>query len=97
MAPRKRKPKQETIPGTQSDRHKDIDAAADTYRELRDNAKELKEQVEQALVALKAAMVKHNLKAYPLADTDPAEEVVLEVAHEEVKIRRVKMPKELAE
>jgi seryl-tRNA synthetase len=93
MAPRKKKPTQTEIEATRSDRHKDIDAAADKYRELRDNFREIKEEVDAAKEAMKAVMVKHNLKVYPLEGTDPPEEVVIEVAHEEVKIRKAKGPK----
>jgi len=97
MAKARRSSKQETIPGSQIDRHKDIDAAADEYRELRDEAKSLKEKAEAAKEKMKTAMKKHGLKVYPLVDTDPPEEVVIEVEHEEVKIRKVKAPKDIDE
>lgn len=91
--PRTKKPEQIVIEETRSDRHKDIDAAADEYRELRDNLKDLKEQTETAKEAMKTAMKKHGLTVYPLVNTDPPEEVVIEVEHEEVKIRKAKSPK----
>jgi len=92
MAPRK-KPQQTVIEQTRSDRHKDIDAAAAKYRELRETLAELKGEVEKAKDAMKVVMEKHGLKVYPLEGTDPPEEVVIEVAHEDVKIRKAKTPK----
>lgn len=90
---RPKKPKQIVIEETRSDRHKDIDAAAEKYREQRDALAELKADVEKAKDAMRAAMEKHGLKVYPLEGTDPPEEIVIEVAHEDVKIRKAKASK----
>ena len=89
----RKKAVQTVIEETRSDRHKDIDAAAAKFRELRDALADLKLDVDKAKEAIKTVMEKHSLKVYRLENTDPPEEIVIEVAHEDVKIRKAKTPK----
>lgn len=82
--------RQTELPGTEPKRIKEVEEAAESFRELRDQVKKLTEERDKAKETLGDAMKKHKLEVYRLEDTDPPEEVVIEVAHEEVKIRKVK-------
>jgi ribosome-binding protein aMBF1 (putative translation factor) len=90
---RKKKGEQLVVPGSDTDRHKDIDTQAEVLRDAQESLKAATKQRDLAKEELGERMKKHGLKRYSLADSDPPREVVVAVKHDEVKIRLVKPAK----
>lgn len=88
-----KKPKQSFIPGTEPKRFKDLDEAAEEYREGRDERMEATTVEVERKNKLIELMKKHKLVQYDIPGTDPPEEVVLVVEKEGVKLRKKKLPK----
>lgn len=89
-APRKRRTpkgeKQTYIQGTEPPRIPAIDKLAIQYKGIRDQRQELNAEEVKLKERLDKLMHEHNLKYYPVPDTD--QEVVLEPGEEEVKVRK---------
>lgn len=78
--------KQAYIPGTEPPRIAAIDKLALQYKGIRDQRQELNLEEIKLKERLDKLMHEHNLKYYPVPDSD--QEVVLEPGEEEVKVRK---------
>lgn len=87
-AKRRSKPEQKYIEGTEPPRIKEIDVKALEYRNLRDKRQKLLADELECKGKLLELMHKHDLKIYPILDSDV--EVVVEMEEENVKVRKRK-------
>lgn len=81
------RPKQLTVPGTDAPKHRDVEAAADRYVEVRDARMELTKQETEASGRLLAAMKAHGCTVYRL-ETDEGNLLVTVEAEEKVHVRK---------
>ena len=79
-------PKQQYIDGTEPVRVKEIEEAADTYRDIRDRRQELTREETAANEALLALMKEHGLTSYRYDGS----EVTLAKEKEKARVRRIK-------
>ncbi len=86
--------KQTEIPGTEKKRVDEIEDAAEALRDASDALKKATKKRDEAKDRLREAMQKHKVKTYPLEEFDPPLEAVIEVVHEEAKLRKMKPTKD---
>lgn len=86
--------KQLQIAGTEKDHIAEVDAAAESYIEARDERMELTEKESDAKVALLAVMKKHRLDVYRDENTVPPLVVTLIPGSDDVKVKRMKAAEE---
>lgn len=83
--------KQQLIPGTEPEVHKDINDAADDYRDVRDQRMQLMKPEALKKATLLAAMQKHKLRRYSygrvLVEIVPGDETVRVRTKKEKKIK----------
>lgn len=83
-----RKRKQQEIPGTERTAHDEVEAAANAYRDARDERMELTELETEKRDALIAAMRAAKLEIYKFTDGDGAEITVTLNEKTSVKVRK---------
>lgn len=93
MAKKNGKATQTFIKGTEPKRIKELDDAAEDYREGRDERMEMTRIEVERKGRLIELMHKHKLNQYDIPGSDPPEEVVLVTEKEGVKLRKKKLPK----
>jgi hypothetical protein len=79
--------KQQEIPGTEEPKIPEVEHAAESYREIRDERMELTESEITAKATLLAVMKKHNLKAYK--DKVAGYVVLVEAGEDNVKVKKL--------
>lgn len=82
-------PKQTKIPGTDSDRHKDLDAQAARYVEARDMRMSCTEAEVDEKQKLHEMMKKHGITEYKVIDCDPQLLVTIEVTEETLRVKKL--------
>ena len=81
--PRPQRMKQTVIPGTETAEQTEVREAADELLELRDDQRELKKHIDEALERVRAVMSKHGMKTY----RDPATRLEVDVEDRDPKVR----------
>jgi hypothetical protein len=86
---KRKKQKQMTIPGTERKEIPEIEAAAEAYREVRDERAELSKQERLKKLELLALMRAHKCTLYRYSDEDGEEHEIAASEDPKVKIRKV--------
>jgi hypothetical protein len=82
--------KQLQVPGTERDHIAEVDTAAESYIEARDERMDLTEKESEAKEALLSVMKKHRLDVYRDENVVPPLVVTLIPGSDDVKVKRVK-------
>ena len=83
--------KQTKIPGTDGDRHSDLDKQAEKYVEARDVRMQCSAAETIEKEALHVMMNKYGLTEYRIIDADPNLLVTIEVVEETVKVKKIEI------
>lgn len=86
--------RQTRIPGSDSDRHKDLDEVAARYVEARDARMQMLQEEVETKEELHQLMKKYDLESYRIIDTTPNLLVTIEVTEETVKVKKLETPGE---
>jgi len=86
--------RQTIVPGTDSDRHKDLDAQAAKYVEARDARMQLLAVEIEEKGELHELMNRYGLKEYRILDTTPNLLVIIEATDETVRVKKLNDPLE---
>lgn len=78
--------RQAQIPGTETKKIKELDAAAESYVEQRDKRMKLTDKEKEAKAALVTVMKKHGLTVYKDEDASPPLIVTLTAGDDKVKV-----------
>ncbi len=86
--------KQTRMPGTDADRHRDLDNIAAKYVEARDARMQMLQEEIELKEELHQLMKSYNLESYRIIDTTPNLLVTIEVTEETVKVKKLEEPGE---
>lgn len=89
--PKKRKPKQNALPGMEDKKIKELDQAVEEYKENRDERMAASEREVESKKKLMSLMKAHKLTSYKSADYELQAEIVVE--EEGVKVKKWHPPK----
>jgi len=86
--------RQTRMPGTDTDRHKDLDQLAAKYVEARDARMQMLQEEIELKEELHQLMKSYGLDSYRIIDTTPNLLVTIEVTEETVKVKKLDEPGE---
>lgn len=87
-------PRQTVIPGSDADRHKDLDDLGARYAEARDARMQMLAEEIELKEELHQLMKKYGLTEYKIIDSTPNLLVTIEVTEETVKVKKLEAPGE---